>query len=82
MGGPASPFLWNLAYDPIVSAVADGTHAPCPTYVDDLCGLAIGPALLVTAIHVIDILIHVILIIVARIVEHLLERHLWGRHGG
>ena len=44
MGGPASPFLWNLAYDPIVVAVADGTDAPCPTYVDDLCGLATGPA--------------------------------------
>jgi hypothetical protein len=43
MGGPASPFLWNLAYDPIVVGLADACIASCPTYVDDLAGLAVGP---------------------------------------
>ena len=43
MGGPASPFLWAVAYDPIVAGVAAASGAPCPTYVDDLCGLAVGP---------------------------------------
>ena len=44
MGVPAYPFLWNLAYDPLVLNVADGACARCPSYVDDLCGLAVGPA--------------------------------------
>eukprot|EP00969_Alexandrium_andersonii_P090789 4007901-Alexandrium_andersonii.AAC.1 len=36
MGGPASPLLWALAYDPIVVATADTARSPVPTYVDDL----------------------------------------------
>ena len=44
MGGPQSPFLWNLAYDPIVDGLADAVLARTPTYVDDLCGLTHGPA--------------------------------------
>lgn len=44
MGGPASAFQWNLAYDPLVLSVADGASARCHTYVDDLCGPAVGPA--------------------------------------
>ena len=43
MGGPALPFLWNLAYDPIVVGLADACLARCPTYVDDLAGLSVGP---------------------------------------
>eukprot|EP00969_Alexandrium_andersonii_P140412 6211679-Alexandrium_andersonii.AAC.1 len=36
MGGPASPLLWALAYDPIVVATADTARSPTPTYVGDL----------------------------------------------
>eukprot|EP00969_Alexandrium_andersonii_P268957 11887508-Alexandrium_andersonii.AAC.1 len=36
MGGPASPLLWALAYDPVVVATADTARSPTPTYVDDL----------------------------------------------
>eukprot|EP00972_Heterocapsa_arctica_P103055 15186574-Heterocapsa_arctica.AAC.1 len=32
MGGPASPFLWNLAYDPIVFALQAATGVIPPTY--------------------------------------------------
>eukprot|EP00972_Heterocapsa_arctica_P089291 13167737-Heterocapsa_arctica.AAC.1 len=42
MGGPASPFLWNLAYDPIVFALQAATGITPPTYVDDLAALAHG----------------------------------------
>eukprot|EP00969_Alexandrium_andersonii_P238963 10548480-Alexandrium_andersonii.AAC.1 len=38
MGGPASPLLWALAYDPVVVATADTADASTPTYVDDLSG--------------------------------------------
>jgi hypothetical protein len=44
MGGPASPFLWCLAFDPIVVAVAMTVGLVPPTYVDDLAALAFGPA--------------------------------------
>eukprot|EP00972_Heterocapsa_arctica_P065926 9727153-Heterocapsa_arctica.AAC.1 len=44
MGGPASPFLWCLAYDPIIYALEEATNTPAPTYVDDLAGLVWGPA--------------------------------------
>ena len=39
MGGTASPLLWSIAYDPIISAASSVTGAPCPTYVDDLAAL-------------------------------------------
>eukprot|EP00972_Heterocapsa_arctica_P011199 1641070-Heterocapsa_arctica.AAC.1 len=42
MGGPASPFLWNLAYDPIVFALHVAAKVVPPTYVDDLAALAHG----------------------------------------
>eukprot|EP00969_Alexandrium_andersonii_P319953 14136129-Alexandrium_andersonii.AAC.1 len=35
MGGPIKPFLWCLAFDPVVTAVHSATLAPVPTYVDD-----------------------------------------------
>eukprot|EP00969_Alexandrium_andersonii_P186348 8232918-Alexandrium_andersonii.AAC.1 len=38
MGGPASPLLWALAYDPMVVATADTADSPTPTYVDDMSG--------------------------------------------
>ena len=44
MGGPASPFLWCLAYDPIIFALELATGTEPPTYVDDLAGLVWGPA--------------------------------------
>ena len=39
MGGTASPLLWSIAYDPIISAASSVTGAPCPTHVDDLAAL-------------------------------------------
>eukprot|EP00969_Alexandrium_andersonii_P092963 4103812-Alexandrium_andersonii.AAC.1 len=36
MGGPASPLLWALAYDPIVVAMSDAARSPTPAYVDEL----------------------------------------------
>ena len=39
MGGPASPLLWSLAYDPILAACVNLTGRSCPTYVDDLAAL-------------------------------------------
>ena len=42
MGGPSSPFLWALAYDPIVVALADTLAVGAPTYVDDLAALPCG----------------------------------------
>eukprot|EP00972_Heterocapsa_arctica_P095344 14061691-Heterocapsa_arctica.AAC.1 len=44
MGGPASPFLWCLGYDPIIFALEQATSTEPPTYVDDLAGLVWGPA--------------------------------------
>ena len=43
MGGPAFPFLWNLAYAPLVTGLAMTLRIACPTYVDDLCELTVGP---------------------------------------
>eukprot|EP00972_Heterocapsa_arctica_P100565 14827750-Heterocapsa_arctica.AAC.1 len=42
MGGPASPFLWNLAYDPIACSLRAAAGIIPPTYVDDLAALAHG----------------------------------------
>jgi hypothetical protein len=42
MGGPASPFLWNLAHDPLVTGLAVTLRIACLTYVDDLCALTVG----------------------------------------
>ena len=39
MGGPASPFLWNLGFDPIIWALAEAVGVEVPTYVDDLSAL-------------------------------------------
>ena len=49
MGGPASPFLWCLAYDPIVWALHIATKVDTPTYVDDLAALTYGPSKTVEA---------------------------------
>eukprot|EP00969_Alexandrium_andersonii_P054614 2404719-Alexandrium_andersonii.AAC.1 len=64
MGGPASPLLWALAYDPIVVAAADTPRSPTPTYVDDLAAHLRGVAqalavsyLLVTASGVAGLLV-------------------------
>ena len=43
MGGPASPLLWMVSYDPIVFGVACAAGAPTPTYVDDLAALVRHP---------------------------------------
>ena len=43
LGGPASPFLWNFAYDTLVTGLAVTLCIACPTYVDDLCALTVGP---------------------------------------
>ena len=36
-------FVWNLAYDPIIYAIATASSTRCPTRVDDLNALTIGP---------------------------------------
>ena len=38
MGRPASPFTWNVTYDPIIFILALALGIECPTYVDDLAG--------------------------------------------
>ena len=43
MGGTASLFIWNLAFDPVVAAMRSATGARPPTYVDDLAALVRGP---------------------------------------
>ena len=43
MGGPASPLIWMVAYDPVVFGVACAAGAPTPTYVDDLAALVRNP---------------------------------------
>ena len=43
MGGPASPLIWMVAYDPVVYGVACAAGAPTPTYVDDLAALVRHP---------------------------------------
>eukprot|EP00959_Pyramimonas_sp_CCMP1952_P436838 9146686-Pyramimonas_sp.AAC.1 len=39
MRGTASPFIWCMAYDPVIEATAAATGDRCPTYVDDLAAL-------------------------------------------
>ena len=35
MGGPASSFLWCLAFEPIIQFLCDACGCDAPTYVDD-----------------------------------------------
>ena len=42
MGGPASPFLWALGYDPVLHSLKAMTGSRCPTFVDDLAALVRG----------------------------------------
>ena len=51
MGGTASGFIWNPAYDPIVEGAQIATGAPPPAHVDDLAGLVVGAAHLHAASH-------------------------------
>ena len=43
MGGPASPFIWALCYDPIIWLVSRVARCRSPTYVDDLAANICGP---------------------------------------
>ena len=43
MGGTASLFLWDVAYDPIVYGMRAVVGADAPTFVDDLAALVRGP---------------------------------------
>eukprot|EP00969_Alexandrium_andersonii_P225281 9950154-Alexandrium_andersonii.AAC.1 len=43
MGGPVSPLLWCLGYDPLIEATRVATGADTLTYADDLMGEVIGP---------------------------------------
>eukprot|EP00969_Alexandrium_andersonii_P327256 14460530-Alexandrium_andersonii.AAC.1 len=43
MGGPVSPLLWCLAYDPLIEGTRRATGADTPTYADDLMGEVVGP---------------------------------------
>ena len=43
MGGPCSPCLWSIGYDPIIEGLATSLDINTPTYVDDLAGLVFGP---------------------------------------
>ena len=43
MGGPPSPFLWNVGYDPIVVGLAEALDIDDRTCVDDLAGLGFDP---------------------------------------
>ena len=43
MGGPASPLLWNMGYDPVLVGLSEALGIECPTYVDDLMALVRGP---------------------------------------
>ena len=43
MGGPASMFVWNIAYDPVIVGTSDAAKAPCPTCSGDLNGHVVGP---------------------------------------
>eukprot|EP00969_Alexandrium_andersonii_P195676 8644590-Alexandrium_andersonii.AAC.1 len=43
MGGPVSPLLWCLGYDPLIEATQVATGADAPTYADDLMGEVVGP---------------------------------------
>eukprot|EP00969_Alexandrium_andersonii_P018526 810089-Alexandrium_andersonii.AAC.1 len=50
MGGTASPLLWALADDPIVTSLVAVIRARAPTYVDDLSALTRGPRQTVAAL--------------------------------
>eukprot|EP00969_Alexandrium_andersonii_P048751 2138016-Alexandrium_andersonii.AAC.1 len=43
MGGPVSPLLWCLGYDPLIEGTRAATGADTPTYADDLMGEVVGP---------------------------------------
>eukprot|EP00969_Alexandrium_andersonii_P235683 10405559-Alexandrium_andersonii.AAC.1 len=43
MGGPVSPLLWCLGYDPLIEGTRVATGADTPTYADDLMGEIVGP---------------------------------------
>eukprot|EP00969_Alexandrium_andersonii_P168142 7433842-Alexandrium_andersonii.AAC.1 len=43
MGGPASPLLWCLGYDPLIEGTRRAAGADTPTYADDLMGEVVGP---------------------------------------
>lgn len=43
MGGPCSPLLWSIAFDPMIRATERAAGAAAPTYVDDMALLARGP---------------------------------------
>ena len=49
MGGTASPFCWNLVYDPIITILSEALGMACPTSVDDLAAMCerVGEAILV-----------------------------------
>eukprot|EP00969_Alexandrium_andersonii_P027621 1205258-Alexandrium_andersonii.AAC.1 len=39
MGGPIKPFLWRVAFDPVVVATFSASRAPTPAFVDDVAKL-------------------------------------------
>eukprot|EP00969_Alexandrium_andersonii_P188779 8342287-Alexandrium_andersonii.AAC.1 len=39
MGGPIKPFLWRVAFDPVVVAAFSASRAPTPAFVDDVAML-------------------------------------------
>eukprot|EP00969_Alexandrium_andersonii_P094972 4194901-Alexandrium_andersonii.AAC.1 len=41
MGGPIKPFLWCVAFDPIIVAAFSASRAPSPAFVDDVSMLVI-----------------------------------------
>ena len=43
MGGPLSPFGWNLSFDPLVWASQLAFIGEVLAYVDDLLSLVVGP---------------------------------------
>ena len=67
MGGPASPFTWNLTYDPIIHVLAKALGIDCPTFVDDLAGNCRSPGEL--------FLLQILLIVVCRPAGLLAETH-------
>ena len=67
MGGPASPLLRAMPYDPIVWIVSKATGAPCPTYVDDLAALVVGPDL--------ALLVQVTLLVASRLAGRTIAVH-------
>ena len=70
MGGPASPFLWNIGYDLILWAMSRVAMCRCPGYVDDLAALIRGP---VQAMRALILLLALSKIAGLSAVSHLLE---------